>query len=121
MWNGAVFIPLIEEIDTIDPGVPLRFQFRGDGLAHEERGLQVRVNRSRQSLRVTRVDGIQVAGAGAARHVDQAVQVAVGAPRLLHRGGHAVLGGDVGGDGNDRQSAFDQRRRCGRRGCPCIG
>ena len=109
MWNGAVFIPLIEEIDTIDPRRLLRFQFRGDGLAHEERGFQVL--------------GEQVAPVAAghpgrrhpglrrrpARHVDQPVQFAVGALRVLDRGGHAVLGRDVGGDRDDRQSALDQR------------
>ena len=37
------------------------------------------------------------------------MQFAVGPLGLLDRGGDAVLGRDIGGDRNDRQSALDQR------------
>ena len=109
MWNGAVFMPLIEEMDTIEPGLALRTQLGGDGLAGEERRLQVggeqvapvrpRHPGRRHPRRRRR----------AARDVDQSVQLAVGAPDLIHHGGDAVVGRRVGRHRHDRQTALGER------------
>ena len=63
MWNGAVFMPLIDEIETIDPG--FRFLLISAATAWLMKNMVSRfaVNNARQSYRVTRVDGIQVDGA----------------------------------------------------------
>ena len=104
-----MFIPLIEEIDTIDPGRCCATKFGRHGLAHEERRLQVvgedlapvvaghpgrRHPRRRRS---------------AARDVDQTVQAAVGAPRMLDHRGDALVGRRVGRDGDHRQPLLSER------------
>src|SRR3954464_10727756 len=62
MWNGAVFIPLIDEIDTIDPG--LRWLRISAATAWLMKNAVSRFagNNARQSSRFTRVEGIQVDG-----------------------------------------------------------
>jgi hypothetical protein len=59
MWNGAVFIPLIEEIDTIDPWRFCVLNSAATAWLMKNAVSRLWVNRSRQSPRVTRVDGIQ--------------------------------------------------------------
>ncbi len=63
MWNGAVFMPLIEEIDTIDPGSCCATSSAATAWLMKNAVSRLAVKISRQSLRVTRVDGIQVDGA----------------------------------------------------------
>ena len=63
MWNGAVFMPLIDEIETIDPGLRCRQISAATAWLMKNAVSRFAVNSARQSSRVTRVDGIQVAGA----------------------------------------------------------
>src|SRR6478752_6349119 len=63
MWNGAVFIPLIDEIDTIDPGFPCATISAATAWLMKKVVSRFWVNSARQSDRATRVDGIQVVGA----------------------------------------------------------
>ena len=63
MWNGAVFMPLIEEIETIEPGRPCAFNSAATAWLMKNIVSRFWVNSARQSARLTRVDGIQVEGA----------------------------------------------------------
>ena len=58
-----MFMPLIEEIDTIDPGRLCALSSAATAWLMKNAVSRFWVNRSRQSPRVTRVDGIQVSGA----------------------------------------------------------
>src|SRR5689334_14673692 len=62
MWNGAVFMPLIEEIDTMDPGLRWRRISAATAWLMKNAVSRFAVNNARQSSRVTRVDGIHVDG-----------------------------------------------------------
>ena len=62
MWNGAVFMPLIDEIETIDPGCRFRLISAATAWLMKNAVSRFAVNSARQSSRVTRVDGIQVDG-----------------------------------------------------------
>ena len=63
MWNGAVFMPLIDEIDTIDPALPCDRISAATAWLMKNAVSRFAVNSSRQSSRVTRVEGIHVDGA----------------------------------------------------------
>ncbi len=63
MWNGAVFMPLIEETETIDPVSPSARNSRLTAWLMKNAVSRFAANRARQSSRVTRVDGIHVDGA----------------------------------------------------------
>src|SRR3954447_22601292 len=63
MWNGAVFMPLIDDIDTIDPGLPSARSSAATAWLVKNAVSRFAGKRSRQSDRVTRVDGIQGDGA----------------------------------------------------------
>ena len=63
MWNGAVFMPLIDEIDTIDPGLPCCRISAATAWLMKNAVSRFAVNNARQSSRVTRVEGIHVDGA----------------------------------------------------------
>ena len=63
MWNGAVFIPLIDDTDTIDPGRPRARSSAATAWLMKNAVSRFAANSARQSSRVTRVDGIHVAGA----------------------------------------------------------
>jgi hypothetical protein len=63
MWNGAVFMPLIEDTETIDPfSLSLRSSLLTAWLMKNAVS-RFATNSSRQSDRLTRVEGIHVAGA----------------------------------------------------------
>jgi hypothetical protein len=62
MWNGAVFIPLIEEIDTIDPGLPCLRISAATAWLMKKAVSRFAANNARQSSRVTLVEGIHVDG-----------------------------------------------------------
>ena len=85
MWNGAVFMPLIEEIDTIEPGRPAP-RFRGDGLAHEEHRLEI-LGEQRAPVAPGHAGGGHPGRRrGTASDVDEPVEVALVRVRLLqHR------------------------------------
>ena len=63
MCSGAVFMPLIEETDTIDPGRPLTRNCSATAWLMKNIVSRLAANSSRQSERDTRVEGIQVDGA----------------------------------------------------------
>src|SRR5882757_7099029 len=63
MWKGAVFMPLIDEIDTIEPGFCLLRISAATAWLMKNAVSRFATNSSRQSVRLTRVEGIQVAGA----------------------------------------------------------
>src|SRR5262245_21336743 len=62
MWKGAVFMPLIEDTETIDPGLPCSRISRATAWLMKNAVSRFLVNNSRQSSRVTRVEGIHVDG-----------------------------------------------------------
>ena len=109
MWNGAVFIPLIDEIDTIEPGLPLARISAATAWLMKNVVSRFAVNRSRQSERRHPRRRHPRRGRGAARDVHQSVQVAVGARTASMHGGDAVVGGRVGRDRDDRQAPLGQR------------
>src|SRR5580704_10206310 len=63
MWNGAVFMPLIDEIETIDPGRPCDLSSAATAWLMKNIVSRFWANNARQSALLTRVDGIQVGGA----------------------------------------------------------
>ena len=111
MWNGAVFMPLIEEIETIDPDGRCDFSSAATAWLMKNIVSRFWVNSARQSVRVTRVDGIQVDGCRAAGDVDEPVagRRPCAATCSMH-GGDAVVGRGVGRDRHDRQALVGQRR-----------
>jgi hypothetical protein len=80
MWNGAVFIPLIDEIETIDPGRPRAFSPAATAWLMKNIASRFWVSSTRKSVQLT---------------VDLA--------DLLHHRGDAVVGADVGRDRHDRK------------------
>ena len=60
MWNGAVFIPLIDEIDTIEPGLAGGPISAATAWLMKNIVSRLAANNSRQSVRLTRVEGIHV-------------------------------------------------------------
>src|SRR5271165_4621479 len=94
MWNGAVFMPLIEEIETIEPGLPWFLSSAATAWLMKKVVSRFAANSSRQSFLLTRVDGIQVA---------------VGVPRLVDDRADPVVGRRVGGHWYDRQTLLRQR------------
>src|SRR5208283_5137211 len=86
MWNGAVFMPLIEEIETIEPGLPWFLSSAATAWLMKKVVSRFAANSSRQSFLLTRVDGIQVD--------DRA---------------DPVVGRRVGGHWYDRQTLLRQR------------
>ena len=110
MCNGAVFIPLIDEIDTIEPGLPGRLQFRRDRLAHEEHRLEVLLEQRppvRPGHPGRRHPGVR---RGAAGDVDQSVQLTVGAAfaaAIAAAMPSSVRG--IGRDRHDRKALRDHR------------
>ena len=63
MWNGAVFIPLIDDSDTMEPGRPRDFSSAATAWLMKNMVSRFAVNNARQSSRLTLVAGIQVCGA----------------------------------------------------------
>lgn len=63
MWNGAVFIPLIEEIETIEPGRRCASSSAATARLMKNAVSRLCAKISRQSERATRVEAIQVDGA----------------------------------------------------------
>ena len=108
MWNGAVFIPLIDETDTIDPGSRCACSSAATAWLMKNMVSRFWVNSSRQSDRVDPGGRHPGRRAGAAGDVDQAVEVAVGVARPRQRRGDALVGRSVGRDRNDRQPFVDQ-------------
>nr|WP_282190161.1 hypothetical protein [Streptomyces sp. S1D4-11] len=102
-------MPLMEEIETIDPGRPCDVSSAATAWLMKNIVSRFWVNSARQSARVTRVERIQVEGA-AAYDVHEAVQVAGGPADLLHHERDAVVGGGVGRDRHDREALRRQRR-----------
>ena len=97
MWNGAVFMPLIDEIETIDPGFRFRLISAATAWLMKNVVSRFAVNSARQSSRVT-------------RDVDKPVEIAVGAPYLVDDGADALIGGCVGRHRYHRKSPRTERR-----------
>src|SRR6059058_4656618 len=62
MWNGAVLIPLIEDNETMDPGLPCLRISATTAWLMKNAVSRFAANNARQSARLTRVEGIHVDG-----------------------------------------------------------
>ena len=87
------------------PRLALRAKFTRDGLAGEERRLEVG-GEQLAPVRPRHPRRWHPRRRGrAARDVDETPEVALGLPHLIHDGGNALVGGRVGGDRDDGETA----------------